>query len=334
MNGQRRALRICGSGTALPAHATPSGELDRRFALPEGTIEARYGVRQRPTCVDENASGLAVRACIAALAGAGLDWDDIDCLVVASATMDQALPFNAAMVLGQAPGVARHIAAFDIGASCLSFIAALDTISYLIDAGRYHHVLVVSSDIATFALDWTELGEAAIFGDGAAAVVVRRSAADEPSCILASRIATFSEGTDWCHIKAGGSRHHPARCDGDFERLTRFHMDGPRLFKLVSRELPRFVASVLEHAALTMRDLRIVVPHQASRLALDHLARRLRVDPSRIVDILADHGNQVAASLPTALHHAIAGGRLARGDAFLLVGTGAGVTMGGMAMVY
>jgi 3-oxoacyl-[acyl-carrier-protein] synthase III len=102
----------------------------------------------------------------------------------------------------------------------------------------------------------------------------------------------------------------------------------------VSREMPRFVEGLLDGAALTLDQLRIVVPHQASRLALDHLAKRLRVEAERTVDILADFGNQVAASLPSALHHAIAGGRVQRGDPIMLIGSGAGLTLGGMVMVY
>jgi 3-oxoacyl-[acyl-carrier-protein] synthase-3 len=111
-------------------------------------------------------------------------------------------------------------------------------------------------------------------------------------------------------------------------------MDGPRLFKTVSREMPRFINDLLDGASLTLDQLRLVVPHQASRLALDHLARRLRVEAARTVDILADFGNQVAASLPSALHHAIAGGRAQRGDPIMLIGSGAGLTIGGMVMVY
>jgi 3-oxoacyl-[acyl-carrier-protein] synthase-3 len=248
--------------------------------------------------------------------------------------MDQALPYNAALILATLGPQAKRIAAFDVGASCLSFLVALDTLSYLIESQRYRNVLIVSADIATFSLDWSTLGESAIFGDGAAAAVIRKSAEGEPSAILASRIETYAEGTDYCYIKAGGSRYHPRRLSESIDPLSLFHMDGPRLFRTVSRELPRVVAQLMGDAHLTLEQLRLVVPHQASRLALDHLTRRLRIDAAQVVDILVDFGNQVAASLPTALHHAIASGRLERGDSTMLIGTGAGLTIGGMVMVY
>lgn len=334
MTNHPRGIRICGTGVAVPEQVLTSEEIDRRFGLPVGTVFKRYGVRSRHRTVHESAASLAARACEAALAQADMRWSDIDCLVAASATMDQALPYNAALILATLGERANRIAAFDVGASCLSFLVALDTLSYLVESGRYRNVMIVSADIATFSLDWSTLGESAIFGDGAAAAIIRKSAQGEPSAILASRIETYPEGANYCYIKAGGSRYHPRRLSESIDPLSLFHMDGPRLFRTVSRELPRFVTQLMDGAGLTLDALRVVVPHQASRLALDHLARRLHIEAARVVDILADSGNQVAASLPSALHHAIAADRLERGDPIMLIGTGAGLTIGGTVMVY
>lgn len=334
MTNHPRGIRICGTGVAVPEQVLTSEEIDRRFGLPVGTVFKRYGVRSRHRTVHESAASLAARACEAALAQANMRWSDIDCLVAASATMDQALPYNAALILATLGERANRIAAFDVGASCLSFLVALDTLSYLVESGRYRNVMIVSADIATFSLDWSTLGESAIFGDGAAAAIIRKSAQGEPSAILASRIETYPEGANYCYIKAGGSRYHPRRLSESIDPLSLFHMDGPRLFRTVSRELPRFVTQLMDGAGLTLDALRVVVPHQASRLALDHLARRLHIEAARVVDILADSGNQVAASLPSALHHAIAADRLERGDPIMLIGTGAGLTIGGTVMVY
>ncbi|KND56860.1 3-oxoacyl-(acyl carrier protein) synthase [Candidatus Burkholderia verschuerenii] len=276
-----RCIRICGTGAAVPANTLTSEEIDRRFGLPIGTVFKRYGVRTRHYAIHENAAALAAEACEQALQRAGFEWSDIDCLVASSATMDQALPYNAAMILAAAGTGVGHISAFDIGASCLSFLVGLDTISYLVECGRYRNVMIVSSDIATFSLDWTTLGESAIFGDGAAAAIVRKSVPGERSCILSSQIETHASGANDCHIKAGGSRYHPRRPDVDFGPLTLFHMDGPRLFRTVSKELPRLVSQLLDGAALTLEQIRLVIPHQASRLALDHLAKRLRIEPAR-----------------------------------------------------
>lgn len=328
-----RRVRICGTGAAVPRRVVTSAALDERLGLERGAVERCSGVRQRHQAVDETAADLAALACEDALAHAGLDWTDIDCLVATSATMDQALPFNAALILARL-GWPCSIPTFDVGASCMSFLVGFDLLATVLAGGRYKHVLLVSSDIATFALDWHDLGASAIFGDGAAAVVIRRSEPDEPSCIRASRTVTFPEGAHHCHIEAGGSRFHPGRTTAAFERRTLFRMDGAKLFRLMSREMPPFVDGLLQEAGLALSEIDAVVPHQASRLAIDHLVRRLSIDPARVCDIFADHGNQVGASLPSALHHAVTTRGLARGRSVLMLGAGAGVTLGGLVLVY
>lgn len=328
-----RRNHIAGTGMALPAKMTCSDQLDARLGLAPGTSLRQTGVRRRFLSTTETAARLAAEACRAALADAHLDWDDIDCLVAASATMDQSLPYNAALVHAELGLSHRRTTTLDINASCLSFLAALDTMSYPVDAGRYRHVLIVSCDIATFGIDWDDLREGGIFGDGAAAAVIRRARDGEASAILASRLDTLSAGVDHCRIRAGGSRHHPRRgLDEPFEPLTLFQMDGKAVFKLAAEALPGFVDDLLADAGVRMRDLAAVVPHQASQLALSHLSRRLRIAPAQLVDVFADYGNQVGASLPTALHLGFTQGRFARGDTILLLGTGAGLTMGGMVL--
>ena len=333
MNVEPRRVRICGTGAAVPRRVVTSAALDERLGLEAGTVYRKSGVLQRHQAVDETAADLAAHACTNALAEAGLDWSDIDCLVATSATMDQALPFNAALILARL-GWPCTIPTFDVGASCMSFLVGFDLLASVVAGGRYRHVLLVSSDIATFALDWDVLGESAIFGDGAAAAIIRRSEPGEPSCIVASRTATFPEGVRHCHIEAGGSRFHPRRIVGGIDRQSLFRMDGARLFRLMSREIPPFVDGVVRDAGMTLSDIDAVVPHQASRLAIDHLVQRLSIDPARVSDIFANHGNQVGASLPSALHHALTTRGLTRGQSLLMLGAGAGVTLGGMALVY
>jgi 3-oxoacyl-[acyl-carrier-protein] synthase-3 len=331
---ESRKISIIGSGMALPAQEVDSAELDRRLGLAPGSTLARTGVARRFLSTTETAAQLAARACEDALAAAGLRWQDVDCLVAASATMDQALPYNAALIHAELGLDHQRTSTFDIGASCLSFLTGLDVMSYLVAAGRYRHVMLVSADIATFGLDWSRLRECGIFGDGAAAVVIRRSLAGEPGELLSSNTVTLSAGVAHCRIPAGGSRFHPRRIDGPLAPLTLFQMDGKAVFRLVAAELPAFAQALLDQAGTSMAQLAAVVPHQASQLALDHLAKRLRIAPAQLVDIFSQYGNQVAASLPTALHLALTQGRVRRGDPLMLIGTGAGLTMGGMVLRY
>ncbi|MUI13025.1 3-oxoacyl-ACP synthase [Massilia dura] len=319
---------------AVPARQVSSAELDRELGLRTGTTFRQTGVERRFLSTTETAAQLAARACEAALADAGLRWEDIDCLVAASATMDQALPYNAALVHAELGLDHRRTATFDIGASCLSFLAGLDVMSYLVEAGRYRHVMLVSADIATFGLDWTRLKEGGIFGDGAAAVVIRKALPGETGALLSSSMVTLSAGVNHCRIPAGGSRFHPRRVAGPIEPLSLFRMEGKSVFRLVAAELPDFARRLLDQAGTAMDRIAAVVPHQASQLALDHLAKRLGIPDGRLVDIFARYGNQVSASLPTALHLALSEGRVRRGEQLMLIGTGAGLTMGGMVLTY
>lgn len=329
-----RHIRIIGSGMAVPAGETSAAQLDARLGLRAGSSFQQTGVRRRFLSTTETAAQLAARACQAALADAGLAWSDIDCLVGASATMDQALPYNAALIHAELGMSAQRTATLDIGASCMSFLTALDTMSYLVDRGRYQNVMLVSSDIATFGMDWGRLKECGIFGDGAAAVVIRRSLPHEPSRILSSRSVTLSAGVAHCAIPAGGSRFHPRRLSTPIDDLALFRMEGRAVFKLIAEEMPAFADDLLAAAGLGMAQLASVVPHQASQLALSHLRKRLGIGATQLIDIFQDYGNQVGASLPTALHHCLSGGHVQRGETMLMIGTGAGLTMGGMVLVY
>lgn len=319
---------------ALPANQISSDELDRQLGLQPGSTLKQTGVRRRFLSTTETAAQLAASACNAALDDAGLQWSDIDCLVATSATMDQALPYNAALIHAELGLTAQRTSTFDIGASCMSFLTGLDTMSYLVECGRYRNVMLVSADIATFGLDWTRLKECGIFGDGAAAVVIRKSTAAESSRVLSSNTVTLSAGAQHCKIPAGGSRFHPRRLSSPIEPLAFFQMDGKSVFKLVAAEMAEFTADLLAAANMEMQQIALVVPHQASQLALNHLAKRLKVPDGRLVDIFTNYGNQVGASLPTALHISLSAGRVQRGDALLLIGTGAGLTMGGMVLTY
>lgn len=335
----RRPLRILGTGAALPAEALTSAELDLRLGLAPGTVEKRTGVRVRYVERRRSAAALGAEAAHRALAAAGLGLDDVDCLIAASGTPDQAMPSNSALIHRELGLSARAVPAFDLGASCLGFLFALDTVSCLLAAGRYRRVLIVASDIASCGLDWSTLEASGIFGDGAAAAVVglpegTEDTGDTGSALLASAFATHSEGAHLCEIPGGGSRHHPGRIDEPYLPLAHFRMDGKAVFRLAGERLPAFLDGLLAAAGVRLADIPVIVPHQASRHALQYLRRRFRLRREQMIDLFAEQGNQVGASLPSALDAAVRSGRLRRGDTALLVGTGAGVHLGGVVLCY
>jgi 3-oxoacyl-[acyl-carrier-protein] synthase-3 len=321
---------IAGTGCAVPEAVLTATELDERLGLIVGESFRLTGVAKRHYSVRETASQLAAAAIHAALSDAGMRWDEIDCLVCASATMDQALPYNAAMVLAEMNAGSHRVSTLDVGASCLSFLQAMDLMSCAISTGRYQNVVIVSADISTFTTDYRNLRENGIFGDGAAAVVLRRS--EGTSGIHAVNSVTLSEGVEYCQIRSGGTRFHRRGFPEHSEAL--FEMRGRPLFALVARELPGFVDALLQKAGVKREELALLIPHQASRQALDHVARMLGFDDGRMVDVFGEFGNQVGASLPTALHFAIHRHGLQRGQKALLLGSGAGVSIGGIVFTY
>ena len=318
----------------MPEEAVLSADLDRRLGLAAGTVEKKTGVRLRYFETRRSAAALGAEAASRALADAGLSFSDVDCLVAASGTPDQAMPSNAALIQRElAAGGGSAIPAFDIAASCLSFLVALDTVACLIESGRYRRVLIVASDIASCGLDWSKLEASGIFGDGAAAAVLG-PAEESGSALLASAFVNYSAGVHLCEIPGGGSRHHPSRIEEPFLPLSRFRMDGKAVFRLAAEHLPGFVAGLFAAAGVGLDEISVVVPHQASRHGLDYLRRQLGVARERMVDLFTGQANQVAASLPSALDAAVRSGRLRRGETALLIGSGAGMCLGGAVLRY
>ncbi|MCD0258556.1 ketoacyl-ACP synthase III [Xanthomonas melonis] len=327
-------LRILGTGRHVPAREVTSHQLDARWQLPAGTTASRVGVFTRHYVGEgETASSMGAAAARQALANAGLEGSQIDCLISACAVMEQPIPCQAVLIQ-RALGLGDSgIPAFDVNATCLSFLVALEMAANALALGRYRRVLIVSSEVASAGLDDAVPATAGLFGDGAAAVVVGRSAADETSALLCSRLASYGSGADLCRIDGGGTRAPHA--DASTPRASRvFQMDGRGAYRFAARHLPAFWTQLLDEAGIAPTALRWLVPHQASGSGLDHVVQTLGLPADQVVRILQGTGNQVAASLPHALHHAVVDRQLQRGELIALLGTGAGLAIGGMVLRY
>ncbi len=325
-------LRLEGTGSAVPGAHVLSSEIDARLGRKEGWLYKRTGVFGRYVCAGENQVDLAVVAAQRALASAGVDAKDIDLILFAAAVPYQSIPATAPLVqarLGIADGAC---AAFDINSTCLSFLSAVDMLAALLAAGRYRRGLVVAAEIASRALPWDDAPETAgLFGDGAAAAVI--SAGDGGSALVAASMETHATAYEACQLGSGGTRFDYHRAPAEFAAHALFEMQGEMLFRTTIRHFPGFVERLLAQAGWTHADVDVIVPHQASPGALAHLARKSGFRPDVVVDIARDYGNQVAASMPTALDIAMRAGRVRPGSRMLMLGTSAGVSFGGLALV-
>jgi 3-oxoacyl-[acyl-carrier-protein] synthase-3 len=325
-------IRISGTGIHTPEMRRSSADIDRDLGRPMGTTEKRTGIRERPIAGPQSSSFMATQAARAALAAAGLPATGLDMIISACSVPEQPIPAMAPLIQARLGLDRSGIPAFDVNASCLSFVTAFDLAAQLIEAKRARNILVVSSEIASRALPWRrDPDTAALFGDGAAAAIVS-AANGAQGGLLASHMESWSSGYHDCEIPAGGTRfdfHHDRR---DFAAGAFFRMDGKAAYRLAARVVGPFLEALLGKAGWRLGDVDLVVPHQASRGALDHLVSRLNIPSGKIVDLIASHGNQIAASIPTALHHAFAGGRAPTGSNVLVIGTSAGFSVGGLCL--
>lgn len=329
-----RNIAIRGMGIYLPKRRVTSAELDERLGLKEGWTAKKTGVLQRRYAEGETTSQMGAKAALAALKQCGYGVADIDCMISASGTTQQAIPCTAALIQKELGAESSGIPAFDINSTCLSFVAALDMISYLIDAGRYRRVLLVSSEIASVGLDWAQKESCTLFGDGAAAAVIERTSDGCTSRILASRMETYSKGAHLSEIRGGGTMLHPRNYTEETKADYLFQMDGRGIFRMTSRMIEPFVDQLLSESGLAMSQIDWVIPHQASGMSMRILREKLGITPERFVSIIADCGNTIAASIPLALHETIERRGAKRGDRMLLLGVSAGLSLGGIVLEY
>lgn len=327
------AFSLRGTGASLPRKKVSSAALDRELGKPDGWLEANCGVRERFVCEIETQDELAANAARDALAQAGIAASAIDLLIFASAVPKYSIPITA-------PLIARHLgipsggcSTLDVNSTCLSFLSGFDMATLMIAAGRHRCALVVSSEMASRALPWqTDPATAGLFGDGAAAAVLVRPGPGEASHVRAVRFEVYHEGYEACSLASGGTGIDVAREPERFAAGRFFQMNGRDLFKLTASKFPGFVDELLKGAGWARENVDLVVPHQASPFALTHLVKRCGFPRDKVIDIVATHGNQVAASIPTALHIARQRQRIGRGSRVIMLGTSAGVSFGGVAI--
>ncbi len=174
-------LKIIGLGRYLPSRIVSSSELESLYALPPGWVERRNGVRERRRVTTETSSFMAAEAAREALDEAGLRPDQLNLIINASGTAEQAIPDTGALIQRQL-GLGRSgIPAMSVNTTCLSFITALDVAATYLNAGRYKHILIASSDISSCGINPKEPESATLVGDAAAAVIVTRSGEGDTS---------------------------------------------------------------------------------------------------------------------------------------------------------
>lgn len=268
---------------------------------------------------------MGAQAAEAALDDAGWRPDSLDVVIGACGVMEQPIPGTAALIHRRLGLDRAGVAAIDVNATCLSFLIGLQTAATGFAAGMWRRALVVSADIASAALDFDDLEASVIFGDGAAAAAL---SAEGEGRLLSCVFRTWSDGADLCRLEAGGTRLRPEAGLSTFIEAARFRMDGPGVFRAAARRIRGVLTDAFTQSTIDPKEISVVTPHQASRPALDYLSRVLPGSADRVIDIFASEGNQIAVSMPSALHAARRKGLCSPGRIGLLVGTSAGLSLG------
>jgi 3-oxoacyl-[acyl-carrier-protein] synthase III len=313
-------VKVASTGFYAPPRIETAAELAPRIGTSEEWIVARAGVRERRIS-EEPVEVMAARAAREALGSGGAP----DLIVNASVSPRQLIP-DTSVYIEHELGL-EGIPSYTVQASCLSFLVALHNAAALVAAGAYRRVLVVSAERGTFGRNMAEPESAALLGDGAAAAVLEPTPKGEASELVGWRMCTWPKGASLTEIRGHGQRLHPN------DPATRpedslFTMDGPGVYKMALRHVRPLVQALLKDHGLTPADVDWLVPHQASGPGLSMLPR-IGFPAERIVNIVGQFGNCVAASIPMALAHLAAGGRVRRGQRVLLLGTGAGFSVAG-----
>ena len=316
----RRSV-IKGCGAYLPARRVTNEELAKTVDTSDEWITQRTGIKARHIAAEgEYTSHLALEAAKAALAHAGIDAQDVDLIVLATATPDQTFPATAVKVQSGL-GIVRGTA-FDVQAVCSGFIYALAVADNFVKLGQARTALVIGAETFSRILDWEDRTTCVLFGDGAGAVVLQ---AEE------GRGDASDQGILSTHLHSDGRQHDLLYVDGgpsSTQTVGHVRMAGQEVFKHAVVNLAEVVGEALAANGLEASAIDWLIPHQANRRIIEGTGRKLKLPPEKVVITVDHHGNTSAASIPLALCEAVMDGRVKRGDMLLLEAMGGGFTWG------
>lgn len=317
------SVRILGTGSALPERCVANQELEGLVDTSDEWIRERTGIGSRYVSTGETVVSLAAEACARALEDAGREGGEVDLLLVATCTPEDALPCAACQV--QERIGAANAVAFDLNAACAGFLFALHTVWAYMEAGIYRNALVAGAEVLSKIVDWTDRGTCILFGDGAGAVYLEKCPAGGQTGILG--FAQHSDGRKGsvlsCTGRTGGSPFF-----GQEPLYPYVRMDGREVFAFAVRQVPEAIREAVGKAGIEVEDVDLFVLHQANRRILEGIAKRLSVGMERFPMNLDKVGNTSSAAIPLLLDELRKCGHIAPGKTVVLSGFGAGLTYG------
>ncbi len=321
----RPFAEVASVGVGVPPGVLTNVDLSRMLDTSDEWIVERTGIRERHIAQPEQTvAQLSHEASLRALSAADVGVDEIDAIVLATASPDRLLPATACDL--QALLGAENAAAFDIGAACPGYIYALTVAEGLIASGQSETVLVVGAEKLSTITDFQDRSTAILFGDGAGASVVRRSTSPGRG-ILSTFIKSDGRLAPLLY-RPGGGAADPISEKVVCERSHYMKMAGREVFKAAVLAMADACDEALQRAGVTADQIDLLVPHQANLRIIEATAKHAGVPMSKVMVNVDRYGNTSSASIPLALEQAVAEGRIGRGSVILLVAFGAGFTWG------
>ncbi len=316
----------------LPDRLVPSAEVDGFYQAESGHTEKYVGIRSRYYFDKMSVLQGGALAAQKALQQAGISWKEVDCLVAASATKWRPIPCMAAS-LKQELGLAQEdFPCFDIDSTCLGFMVALEHLACCVQSGKYKNILIVCAEKPSAVLNWQQPQSACLFGDMAAAVVLGPGEGNGE--ILFSSFTTYPQGAEFARIKGGLMGQLALEYTAQNHTDYLFDMNGRSIYKVSAKVLPDMMKDAFSQTGLDWQDIKMVVPHQASPLAMTLMCKKLGIPAEKMMRTIEEYGNNVSASIPFAFAKAVENGQIKRGDKVMLIGTSAGLSVGVMIVEY
>lgn len=318
-----RNVKIIGTGSYVPETVYTNEYLETIIPTNAKWIQENLGIKERRIAAkNEATSDLASNAALKAIENSGLTKDDIDLIIVATATPDRLAPSTAAIVQDKIK--AYNAVAFDISAVCSGFLYGMSVASQFIAAGVYDNVLVIGADTFSRVTDWTRR-DAVFFGDGAGAAVISHGNVNEG--FLAFRLYTDGRGKFQYTVPAGGSEM-PASKETVEKGLHFFQMNGRAVYETGTQVLPIAIKQVLNDTGLSIDDIDYMIPHQPSIKILQKTAEIIGLPWEKVMTNMDKYANTSGGTIPILLDETNRSGKLKKGNIILFAAVGSGWTYG------